>query len=57
MSLDVLLILMIFGNNGSFNGDILPHYWGLGSESRGTISKLPDPFALEVGNPVNITKA
>nr|XP_027193300.1 uncharacterized protein LOC101513451 [Cicer arietinum] len=38
-------------NDGTCNGGILPQYWGLGSESRGTSSKIPDPFAVEVGNP------
>lgn len=41
-------------NDGTCNTYILPHYWGLGSESRGTSSKLPDPFAVELGNPANI---
>ncbi|CAI8603245.1 unnamed protein product [Vicia faba] len=43
-------------NDGTCNTWILPHYWGLGSESRGTSSKLPDPFAVELGNPANITE-
>jgi len=33
---------------------LLPHYWGLGGESRGTSSNLPGPFAVEVGNPTKI---
>lgn len=41
-------------NDGTCNGGILPHYWGLGSESRGTVSNLPHPFAVELGNPANI---
>ncbi|XP_073220915.1 uncharacterized protein, partial [Cicer arietinum] len=41
-------------NDGTCNGGILPQYWGLGSESRGTPSKLPEPFAVEVGNPKDI---
>src|ERR1044072_8435456 len=32
----------------------LSHHWGLGVESRGTSSKVPDPFAIEVGNPASI---
>jgi hypothetical protein len=43
-------------NYGTCNGGILPHYWGLGSESRGTSSKIPDPFAVELGNPEYIPK-
>ncbi|XP_073225596.1 uncharacterized protein [Cicer arietinum] len=41
-------------NDGTCNGGILPQYWGLGNESRGTPSKLPEPFAVEVGNPKDI---
>ncbi|KAK2400083.1 hypothetical protein QL285_049814 [Trifolium repens] len=43
-------------NYGTCNGGILPHYWGMGSESRGTSSKIPDPFAVELGNPEHIPK-
>ncbi|KAK7316764.1 hypothetical protein RJT34_00471 [Clitoria ternatea] len=38
-------------NEGICNSYILPHYWGLGGESRGTSSHIPDPFAVELGNP------
>ncbi|KAK7316768.1 hypothetical protein RJT34_00476 [Clitoria ternatea] len=38
-------------NAGTCNSYILPHYWGLGGESRGTSSHIPDPFAVELGNP------
>ncbi|KAL2321819.1 hypothetical protein Fmac_026198 [Flemingia macrophylla] len=41
-------------NQGTCQGYILPHYWGLGSESRGTSSNLPDPFVVELGNPTQI---
>ncbi|XP_045797100.1 uncharacterized protein LOC123891305 [Trifolium pratense] len=41
-------------NDGTCNEAILPHYWGFGSESRGTSTKIPDPFAVELGNPANI---
>nr|XP_004497966.1 uncharacterized protein LOC101492429 [Cicer arietinum] len=41
-------------NQGTCNSYILPAYWGLGGESRGTISKLPNPYALELGDPKNI---
>lgn len=37
-------------NDGTCQGFMLPHYWGLGGESRGTSSNLPDPFAIELGN-------
>ncbi|XP_061370141.1 uncharacterized protein LOC133312884 [Gastrolobium bilobum] len=41
-------------NQGTCQGGVLPHYWGLGGESRGTTSNIPDPFAIEVGNPTEI---
>ncbi|XP_073225599.1 uncharacterized protein [Cicer arietinum] len=41
-------------NDRTCNEGILPQYWGLGSESRGTPSKIPEPFAVEVGNPKDI---
>lgn len=41
-------------NHGTCNQYILPHYWGLGVESRGTSSNIPDPFAIELGNPAEI---
>ncbi|XP_019459796.1 PREDICTED: uncharacterized protein LOC109359543 [Lupinus angustifolius] len=34
----------------------LPHFWGRGSESRGTTSDIPNPFAVEMGNPEKIAK-
>ncbi|WVZ17023.1 hypothetical protein V8G54_010005, partial [Vigna mungo] len=37
-------------NDGACQGFLLPHYWGLGGESRGTHSNLPDPFAVELDN-------
>ncbi|XP_068479345.1 uncharacterized protein [Phaseolus vulgaris] len=41
-------------NEGMCNGNILPHYWGFGVESRGTTSNIPEPFAIEQGNPTNV---
>jgi hypothetical protein len=41
-------------NEGTCNGNILPAYWGLGAESRGTKSKIPDPYAVEHGKPSNV---
>ncbi|XP_061363340.1 uncharacterized protein LOC133306947 [Gastrolobium bilobum] len=41
-------------NQGMCHEYILPHYWGLGVESRGTISNIPDPFAVELRNPAEI---
>ncbi|KAK7256447.1 hypothetical protein RIF29_29897 [Crotalaria pallida] len=37
-------------NSGPCNGELLPEFWGLGSETRGTSTKLPDPFGIEVGD-------
>ncbi|CAJ2670450.1 unnamed protein product [Trifolium pratense] len=41
-------------NDGTCNTYILPHYWGLGGEARGTKSKILDPYAVEHGNPSTI---
>lgn len=38
-------------NEGTCDGYILPAYWGLGGESRGTKSNIPNPYAVEQGNP------
>ncbi|RHN78186.1 putative stress up-regulated Nod 19 [Medicago truncatula] len=43
-------------NDGTCNNGILPHQWGSGGETRGTITKLPYPFAVGIGNPANITE-
>ncbi|KAK2354436.1 hypothetical protein QL285_091957 [Trifolium repens] len=41
-------------NQGTCGTYILPIYWGLGAESRGTKSQIPDPYAVEHGNPSKI---
>ncbi|CAL0304628.1 unnamed protein product [Lupinus luteus] len=38
-------------NSGPCNDEILPQFWGLGSETRGTSTNVPDPFGIEAGNP------
>ncbi|XP_003627861.2 uncharacterized protein [Medicago truncatula] len=43
-------------NDGTCNNGILPHQWSSGSETRGTSTKLPYPFAVEIGNPADITE-
>jgi hypothetical protein len=43
-------------NDGTCNKGILPHQWSSGSETRGTSTKLPYPFAVEIGNPADITE-
>ncbi|KAF9671794.1 hypothetical protein SADUNF_Sadunf12G0085600 [Salix dunnii] len=45
----------IFGaNNGICQGTILRQYFGLGSETRKTDTHIPDPYAIEIGNPAEI---
>uniref|UniRef100_A0A803NVP9 Stress up-regulated Nod 19 protein n=1 Tax=Cannabis sativa TaxID=3483 RepID=A0A803NVP9_CANSA len=46
--------LIIAGNNGICQDDILGQYYGLGSETRKTPTFVPDPYGVEVGNPAEI---
>ncbi|XP_020220155.1 uncharacterized protein LOC109803116 [Cajanus cajan] len=41
-------------NSGFCQGDTLGQYYGLGSETRGTDTDVPDPFGVEIGNPSEI---
>ncbi|XP_061339731.1 uncharacterized protein LOC133286341 [Gastrolobium bilobum] len=41
-------------NSGLCQGDLLGQYYGLGSETRGTATDIPDPFGIEIGNPSEI---
>ncbi|XP_045805134.1 uncharacterized protein LOC123898266 [Trifolium pratense] len=41
-------------NSGMCQGEILDQYYGLGAETRGTNSNIPDPYGVEIGNPSNI---
>ncbi|XP_061370865.1 uncharacterized protein LOC133313494 [Gastrolobium bilobum] len=41
-------------NEGPCYDYVLPFYWGMGGESRKTSSNIPDPFAVEIGNPAEI---
>ncbi|KAK7260431.1 hypothetical protein RIF29_26465 [Crotalaria pallida] len=41
-------------NNGICQGNVLGQYFGLGSETRGTATHIPDPFGIEIGNPEEI---
>ncbi|AES76963.1 stress up-regulated Nod 19 protein [Medicago truncatula] len=43
-------------NDGTCNNGILPHQWSSGSETRGTSTKLPYPYAVEIGNHADITE-
>ncbi|QHO03824.1 uncharacterized protein [Arachis hypogaea] len=38
-------------NSGICQGNVLGQYYGIGSETRGTNTDIPDPFGLEIGNP------
>ncbi|XP_028755626.1 uncharacterized protein LOC114714998 isoform X2 [Neltuma alba] len=41
-------------NSGICQGNSLGQYFGLGSETRGTATDIPEPFGIEIGNPANI---
>ncbi|CAN1254662.1 hypothetical protein LINPERPRIM_LOCUS8723 [Linum perenne] len=41
-------------NSGICQGTTLGQYFGLGSETRKTSTHVPDPYAIEVGNPTDI---
>ncbi|KAF5743639.1 hypothetical protein HS088_TW08G00224 [Tripterygium wilfordii] len=41
-------------SNGLCQDTILRQYFGLGSETRKTATHIPDPYGIEVGNPVKI---
>ena len=53
-SKDPLQGVIYIRNAGTCKPIILPYHWGKGVESRGTPSKLLDPFAYELGNPKSI---
>ncbi|XP_058731310.1 uncharacterized protein LOC131603078 [Vicia villosa] len=41
-------------NSGMCQGNVLGQYFGLGSETRGTETHIPDPFGIEIGNPEDV---
>ncbi|KEH31353.1 stress up-regulated Nod 19 protein [Medicago truncatula] len=41
-------------NSGICQGNTIPQYFGLGSETRGTTTDIPDPFGIETGSPEEI---
>ncbi|CAK8578142.1 unnamed protein product [Lathyrus sativus] len=41
-------------NSGICQGNVLGQYFGLGSETRGTETHIPDPFGIEIGNPEEV---
>ncbi|GAB2289337.1 hypothetical protein Dimus_023642 [Dionaea muscipula] len=46
--------LMLVRNSGICQGNSLAQYFGLGSETRRTATHVPDPYGIEIGNPVEI---
>ncbi|KAG9447298.1 hypothetical protein H6P81_013426 [Aristolochia fimbriata] len=45
---------IVAGNSGVCPGNILAQHFGLGSETRRTLTKVPDPYGIEIGNPAEI---
>ncbi|XP_058765695.1 uncharacterized protein LOC131639211 [Vicia villosa] len=43
-------------NSGFCQENVFGQYFGLGSETRGTNTYIPDPYGIEVGNPAEIPK-
>ncbi|KAE9610662.1 putative stress up-regulated Nod 19 [Lupinus albus] len=41
-------------NHGLCQGQVLGQFFGLGSETRGTSTHVPDPFGIESGNPEDV---
>ena len=48
--------IIIKRNDGFCRQTTLGQYYGLGSETRGTNTYIPDPYGIEVGNPTEIPK-
>ncbi|XP_020232962.1 uncharacterized protein LOC109813220 [Cajanus cajan] len=46
--------VVIVRNSGICQRNTLGQYYGLGSETRGTATDVPDPFGIVVGNPAEI---
>ncbi|MED6192865.1 hypothetical protein PIB30_013960 [Stylosanthes scabra] len=46
--------LVLVRNSGICQGNSLGQYYGIGSETRGTNTDIPDPFGLEIGNPAEV---
>ncbi|CAN4092254.1 unnamed protein product [Withania somnifera] len=45
--------IIAHGNSGMCD-DVLNQHFGLGSETRKTVSYIPDPFGIEIGNPMDV---
>ncbi|XP_045805133.1 uncharacterized protein LOC123898265 [Trifolium pratense] len=48
--------IIVVRNNGFCQDNIFPQYFGLGSETRGTTTYIPDPYGVEIGNHEEIPK-
>ncbi|XP_068666102.1 uncharacterized protein [Aristolochia californica] len=46
---------ILAGNSGICPGNALSQHFGLGSETRRTLTKVPDPYGIEIGNPAEIS--
>ncbi|CAK7336861.1 unnamed protein product [Dovyalis caffra] len=46
--------LIFARNSGICQDNVLGQYFGLGSETRKTDTHIPDPYAVEIGNPARI---
>ncbi|KAI9126924.1 hypothetical protein K1719_002520 [Acacia pycnantha] len=46
--------LFVVRNSGTCQRNTLGQYFGLGSETRGTLTDIPKPFGIEIGNPADI---
>ncbi|CAN1177975.1 hypothetical protein LINPERHAP2_LOCUS33418 [Linum perenne] len=44
----------IVRNSGICQGTVNGQYYGIGSETRKTSTRVPDPYAIQVGNPADI---
>ncbi|KAK4270820.1 hypothetical protein QN277_019589 [Acacia crassicarpa] len=45
---------ILVSNSGICQDNSVSQYFGIGSETRGTATDIPDPFGIEVGNPAEI---
>ncbi|KAK7412823.1 hypothetical protein VNO78_04478 [Psophocarpus tetragonolobus] len=46
--------IVVVSNSGFCQDSVLNQYFGLGSETRETATDIPDPFGIEVGDPLEI---
>ncbi|CAI8590375.1 unnamed protein product [Vicia faba] len=46
--------IILVRNSGLCQGDVLGQYYGLGAETRGTKTYIPDPYGVEIGNPEEV---